>query len=874
MSRAAVAAVALVLGAASARAEDAPPPLKAGDGLFPFVLPWDDASPGVANVAGLVPGPAGEAGPIRVEGGHFYAGDRRIRFLGVNLCFGANFPTHAAADKIAARMAKFGINCVRFHHMDTSASPSGLVKADRKTIDPERLERLDYLIAALKKRGIYANLNLHVGRKYPDVPDWPGAPGYFKGVDNFDAAMIRSQKDYARALLHHVNPYTKSRYADEPAVAIVEINNENALFNEWSGDGLETMPDPYSADLQRRWNAFLAAKYKTDEAMRKAWSVQDVPRGAEILKNGSFDKGGEGWAFEQHSGKARQDFDGGRLKLTVEEPAEQSWHIQFNQPGLKLLADTPYTLRLRARSSEPVRASINAMQAHEPWKQLWSVQQEFTPEWKDVELTFRVAEADENGRVSISGLGGSKLTLEVDDVSLTPGGVMGLRPGEALGSIPWFRHREFGVRTPEAQSDWIRFLWELEDEYWSGMHKHVKTDLGVKCVVLGTQMGWSPAPVQAKLDAIDSHAYWQHPDFPRKPWDQDDWTIQNIPMAGRPDGGTLPRLGLSRVVGKPFLCTEYNHSAPNTYGAETALLIAAYAARQDWDGIFLFAYSHRGDDDWGPGKITSFFDIDQHPAKMATLPAAAAMFLRGDVPRAAKASIARPKADDWIEAGRLRGAWGLGGGAFGLTDEQALMDYVGVALDDKAVPSKEPDERDSRAFIWNAAGYVAIDTPRTKAYIGNTTIPNFRPKTWLGPLTGGSARPASATLGDVTIRPLRNRREWAAITLTALDGPDFRSPGRILVTATGDAGNVGMKWHDAARTTIGRDWGEGPSLVEDVRAIITLAVPSAKVRAWPLDERGRRRDREPLEVEGDAKSAWFELGKGSKTLWYEIEIAR
>ena len=252
MSRAAVAAVALVLGAASARAEDAPPPLKAGDGLFPFVLPWDDASPGVANVAGLVPGPAGEAGPIRVEGGHFYAGDRRIRFLGVNLCFGANFPTHAAADKIAARMAKFGINCVRFHHMDTSASPSGLVKADRKTIDPERLERLDYLIAALKKRGIYANLNLHVGRKYPDVPDWPGAPGYFKGVDNFDAAMIRSQKDYARALLHHVNPYTKSRYADEPAVAIVEINNENTLFNEWSGDGLETMPDQYSSSSSQR----------------------------------------------------------------------------------------------------------------------------------------------------------------------------------------------------------------------------------------------------------------------------------------------------------------------------------------------------------------------------------------------------------------------------------------------------------------------------------------------------------------------------------------------------------------------------------------------------------------------------------------------
>jgi hypothetical protein len=858
-TRAAVALLMMLLGTATApRAEEAPPPLKAGDGLFPFVLPWDDASPGVTNMAGLVPGPAGKDGPIRVKDGHFLAGGERIRFLGVNLCFGANFPTHDAADEIAARMARFGINSVRFHHMDTSNSPSGLLKADRQTIDPERLERLDYLIAALKKRGIYANLNLHVGRKYPDVPDWPGAPGYFKGVDNFDAAMIRAQKDYARALLHHVNPYTKTRYADEPAVAIVEINNENALFNEWSGDGLETMPDPYSADLQRRWNAFLKDKYKTDAAMRTAWSVPDVPRGAEMLKNGSFDRGGEGWNFERHSGKARQDFSDGRLKLIVEEPAEQSWHIQFNQPGLKFQADTPYTLRLRARASEPVRASINAMQAHAPWNQLWNVQQELGPEWKDLEFTFRVAEADDDGRVSISNLGGSKLTLEVDDVSLTPGGVMGLRPGEALGSIPWFRHREFGVRTPEAQSDWVRFLWGLEDEYWSGMYKYVKDDLGVKCVVLGTQMGWSPAPVQAKLDAIDSHAYWQHPHFPRKPWDQNDWTIQNIPMAGRPGGGTLPRLGLSRVVGKPFLCTEYNHSAPNTYGAETALLLTAYAARQDWDGIFLFAYSHRGDD-WDANRIASFFDIDRHPAKMATLPAAAAMFLRGDIPVASQVAIARPRPDDWIEAGRLRGAWGLGGGSFGLTNEQALTHYVGVALDGEA-PRRSAGADDSKAFAWSPgkdedSGRVTIDAPRSKALVG-------------------SIEPGPATLGDVTIDPKPNRQDWAAITLTAIDGKDFRAPGRILLTATGDVGNVGMKWRDAAKTTIGRDWGDGPSLVEGIPAVVTLAVPAAKVKAWPLDERGRRRDREPLKVDGDSNSARVSIGPGSKTLWYEIEIAR
>ncbi len=324
------------------------------------------------------------------------------------------------------------------------------------------------------------------------------------GIDNVDPAMIRDQMRYARDLLHYVNPYTKDRYADEPAVAIVEINNENALFSEWSGNGLDEMPDPYSADLQRRWNVYLTEKYKTDAALRKGWAVQERPRGPELLKNGGFDRDASGWNFEQHSGASTHEVVDRHLAFSVVEPAKESWHLQFNQADLGLRADTPYTLRFRARSSAPVRLSVNAMQAHAPWKQLWSTQVPVTPEWTRFEMAFRVAEGDANGRITFSGLGGRPIRLELDDVSLATGGVLGLRPGESLGQVSWFRHRDFGARTPEAQADWIRFLWSLEDDYWSEMYRYLKSTLGVEGVVLGTQMGWSPAPVQAKLDAIDS----------------------------------------------------------------------------------------------------------------------------------------------------------------------------------------------------------------------------------------------------------------------------------------------------------------------------------------------------------------------------------
>src|SRR5215471_6839131 len=103
--------------------------------LFPFVLPWNDSRPGVTNVSNWIDAPAGQFGPITVNDGHLFAGEKRFRILGVNLCFAANFPTHDAVRQIAERMRKFGINCVRFHHMDMLKAPDGIFASDGRTLD-------------------------------------------------------------------------------------------------------------------------------------------------------------------------------------------------------------------------------------------------------------------------------------------------------------------------------------------------------------------------------------------------------------------------------------------------------------------------------------------------------------------------------------------------------------------------------------------------------------------------------------------------------------------------------------------------------------------------------------------------------------------
>ena len=82
--------------------------------MFPFVPSYDSPT-NVVNMSHLLPAPAGKDGRIRIEGGHFVNDKGRVKFHATNLTGPANFPTHEEAERLAARLARFGINCVRLH---------------------------------------------------------------------------------------------------------------------------------------------------------------------------------------------------------------------------------------------------------------------------------------------------------------------------------------------------------------------------------------------------------------------------------------------------------------------------------------------------------------------------------------------------------------------------------------------------------------------------------------------------------------------------------------------------------------------------------------------------------------------------------------
>jgi hypothetical protein len=235
-------------------------------GMVPFTLDHRKAmerrSP--VDVSFLLDAPAGRHGFLRIANGHLATGDgQRIRLWGVNITDWSRgsrqIPAKQDAPLWAATLARFGVNCVRFQFLDLEA-PRGLIAAgrpDTRSLDPDQLDREDFFIAELEKRGIYIDFNLLVGRPFKagdGVADASLLREGAKGTSIFDGRMIELQKEYARELLGHRNPYTGLAYVHDPAVALVEINNENALNIGYRP------PSPfYEKELTGLYNQWLAA---------------------------------------------------------------------------------------------------------------------------------------------------------------------------------------------------------------------------------------------------------------------------------------------------------------------------------------------------------------------------------------------------------------------------------------------------------------------------------------------------------------------------------------------------------------------------------------------------------------------------------------
>jgi hypothetical protein len=868
--------------------------------VFAFYLPWDDSSATVTSLANLLDRPAGNHGHVYVgPDGHLYVGGKRVRFLGVNICGSAAFPSKQEAEKIAARLAKFGVNIVRFHHMDAPWESFNIFdkRYGTRKLNEAALERLDYFIAKLKENGIYVNLNLLVSRRLTaadglppeiDQVDWKDQQvlGFF--VD----AVRELHKEYARQLLTHRNPYTNTTYAEEPAVAFVEIVNEQGLIHSWLGGVIDRLPEVFKRELRAKWNEWLRARYGSTEKLEEAWGGP-TKLGDEVLANPSFERGLEGWVVEVHDG-AQASYgvvseNGTRvLRIRVVKRGTANWHVQFNYPRIRVREGETYLVRFAARAEKEAYITVHIKQAHEPWYALSNVVTlKLTPEWRVYEVALGVSASDDNARLDISNLGALETTYYFANFSMRLFQGSGLKEGESLeaGTVDILSLSDFFSRSPQARRDWVEFLWELERGYFIDMYRYLKEELGVKALVIGTIVGCSTPNIMAELDVVDAHAYWQHPAFPGTPWDPQNWYVVNEPMVNHPLDGTIQWIASRRVLGKPYTVSEYNHPAPNTYDAEAFPTLAAYAALQDWDAIFAFDYGSSPRD---ARRIRGYFDIDQHPTKMVSLLLAHNIFVRGDVepartlvtyrlsPEDEKELIARGKVHAWD----LPGAHHLGWDPAAPLVHRVALEVGAAAGAGQPPPSASAGpvyRSDNGQVVWDCSRrgrcVIVVNSPRTVAVIGFAGNRTFE----LGPVT--------LAVGSTLLNG------FGVVGVTSVDGKSIGESERLLLITLGYAANNGMELREygsgkvVARVrqdgvelrefngpvTCAGSWGSAPTLVEGLRVRVALKV-GGSVEVWALDSTGARKVRVPVRYEGG--SAVFEVGPEYETLWYEIVVSR
>ena len=247
----------------------------AAEGRWPFQPPRDEFSPkALLDLRGLNERFAGEHGFVtRTKDGNDFAftDGTPVRFWALNDgAFDKDLPRHARF------LAKRGINMVRFH---SNITPVG---SDLMGIDQADRDRLWRGLAAMKKAGIYVTYSPYWAgparvRPSMGVLDTGGAGNW--GLLFFDKKLQAAYRHWMKRVLTEKNPYTGIPLAEDPALAIIQIQNEDSLLF-WTSQGLKGSA---KKELRRQFGEFLVKKYGSLEKASEAWqgaaphSGQDSP---------------------------------------------------------------------------------------------------------------------------------------------------------------------------------------------------------------------------------------------------------------------------------------------------------------------------------------------------------------------------------------------------------------------------------------------------------------------------------------------------------------------------------------------------------------------------------------------------------------------
>ncbi|HWH68065.1 MAG TPA: hypothetical protein VNT26_01660 [Candidatus Sulfotelmatobacter sp.] len=184
--------------------------------------------------------------------------EQRVLFFGCSmspeLAFGkATLTSKAEIEVYAEHIRQQGYNLVRPHFLDHALTRGATRDLE---FNADVFDRFDYFVKCVKDRGIYLYLDAVTSWKgYTKAPAWTEAAGAvnLKSRMYVDPAARQHWEAGVRQLLTHLNPYTNTRLAEDPIVAVL------LSFNEQEINGWSHIPPL----LEQPWRDYLKNKYGT-----------------------------------------------------------------------------------------------------------------------------------------------------------------------------------------------------------------------------------------------------------------------------------------------------------------------------------------------------------------------------------------------------------------------------------------------------------------------------------------------------------------------------------------------------------------------------------------------------------------------------------
>ncbi|MBD3422413.1 MAG: hypothetical protein GF398_20050 [Chitinivibrionales bacterium] len=216
---------------------------------------------------------AGQSGFVGVDSaGDFILGNGKpVRFW----CMGDSYSRPQNPDRTPRTMqemehhakwlAKRGVNMIRFHgHFNPGKDD------DPHSINAAEREACWKLVAGMKKAGIYTTVSPYYVLSCRPGTDW-NIDGYVDkqpfSILFFNETLIGYYKQWLRRVFTTTNPHTGIALRDDPAVAIIQIQNEDS-FLFWTEQDIAA---PQRKILGRQFGEWLVDKYGSLNAASQAW---------------------------------------------------------------------------------------------------------------------------------------------------------------------------------------------------------------------------------------------------------------------------------------------------------------------------------------------------------------------------------------------------------------------------------------------------------------------------------------------------------------------------------------------------------------------------------------------------------------------------